>query len=283
MNRFQARDFLLSSATLALFLSVGGCSSEPGPINGSGGALGTGGSAAGGGNSGGASSGGAPAGGSSSGGARTGGSSSGGAAAGGAAAGGASSGGAAAGGAAAGGAAAGGASTGGGSSGDFTVTSTAFEDGESIPPAHTCEGGGGQMNWGAAPALKWENPPEGTMSYAFFMIDETLTTKQPPDVNGNHSGAWNIPTTITELPDGWTVAANLTGATAINGGYLGPCPNLVTNGNTDKYNLIVLALPEATYSITASGTAGVRDTYAQLKAEALAEAVLSGTSNADNE
>ncbi len=221
-------------------------------------------------------------GGSASGGASSGGTASGGAATGGANSGGANSGGAATGGeTAAGGAdAAGGAATGGTSGGEFTLTSAEFEDGEEIPAAHTCEGGGGQMNWGQAPSLKWENPPEGTMSYAFFMIDETLTTKQPPDVNGNHSAAWNIPTTITELPLGWTPTADLPGAMAINGGYLGPCPNLITQGNTDKYNLILLALPEASYTVTGNGTAGVRDAYAMLKAEALGEAILSGTSGA---
>ena len=118
------------------------------------------------------------------------------------------------------------------------------------------------------------------MSFAFFMIDETLTTKTPPDVNGNHSGAWNIPTTITELPEGFT-PADLSGATAINGAYLGPCPNLVTQGNTDTYNLILLALPEASYTINGTGTEVVRDAYATLKAEALGEAILSGTSDAN--
>lgn len=169
--------------------------------------------------------------------------------------------------------------SGGAGSGAFTLTSAEFSDGEEIPAAHTCEGGGGQNNWGAAPSLKWENPPEGTLSYAFFMIDETLTTKQPPDVNGNHSGAWNIPTTITELPLGWGTSA-LGGATAINGGYLGPCPNLVTQGNTDTYNLIILALPMASYTLSGTGTMGVRDAYATLSAVALDEAVLSGTSDA---
>lgn len=245
-----ARHLFPVSALVVVF-ALGGCSSEPGPVSGgSGGA------------SGGAESGGAPS-------------------AGGAPAGGASSGGASSGGeTAAGGSSSGGSATGGSSGGEFTLTSAEFEDGEEIPAAHTCEGGGGQMNWGQAPSLKWENPPEGTMSYAFFMIDETLTTKQPPDVNGNHSGVWNIPTSITELPLGWTIAANLSGATGINGGYLGPCPNLITQGNTDKYNLILLALPEASYTVSGNGTSGVRDAYAMLKAEALAEAILSGTSAA---
>lgn len=269
MRRILSTSVLFLSASLATIA----CSDPVTPPGGTGGTA-----------SGGAGSGGAPA---STGGAvgsggvvGSGGAGSGGApSTGGASSGGASSGGAASGGASSGGAASGGAGSGGEAGGDFTVTSTAFADGEEIPAAHTCEGGGGQNNWGAAPDLKWENAPEGTMSFAFFMIDETLTTKEPPDVNGNHSGAWNIPTTVTELPLGWGTA-DLDGATAINGGYLGPCPNLVTQGNTDTYNLIVLALPMASYTITASGTAGVRDAYAQLKEEALAEAILSGTSDA---
>jgi hypothetical protein len=41
-----------------------------------------------------------------------------------------------------------------------------------------------------------------------------------------------------------------------------------------------MALPEASYTITASGTQGVRTAYDTLEAEALGIAVLSGTSNA---
>jgi phosphatidylethanolamine-binding protein (PEBP) family uncharacterized protein len=152
-------------------------------------------------------------------------------------------------------------------------------DGEAIPAAHTCAGGGGQNNWGEAPPLAWSGVPEGTMSFAFFMIDDTLTTKQPPDQNGYHSGAWNIPTTITELPQGFT-PTDLDGATAINGAYLGPCPNLISQGNTDTYKLHVLALPMASYAITGSGTAGVKAAWEMLKDVALGDAVLTGTSDA---
>jgi phosphatidylethanolamine-binding protein (PEBP) family uncharacterized protein len=162
--------------------------------------------------------------------------------------------------------------SGGTTGGSFTLTSAEITNGMKIPEAHTCDGGGGQMNWGTAPSFKWSNPPAGTMSYAFFMIDWTLTMKASPDVLGYHSGAWNIPTTITELPKGWG-ASNVPGAKVINGGYLGPCPPM----GTDTYHMIVMAMPMASYTTTGSASAGVKAAYDQLKAVALATAEVTGT------
>jgi|GEM_PF-1032002 len=209
-------------------------------------------------------------------------SSSGGAGTGGVGTGGAGSGGAGTGGAGTGGAGTGGAGTGGGGSGEFTMTTTAWTSGDPIPEGHTCADpqSRGQNGWGAAPDLMIANPPEGTMSYAFFMIDITLADQG--NVNGNHSGAWNIPTTITSLAEGWGLA-DLDGAAGINGGYLGPCPNMsAATSNNDTYHLILLAMPEASYTGTGTGTAGVRDTYADLKAQALEEIFIEGTSDAVN-
>lgn len=163
--------------------------------------------------------------------------------------------------------------TGGGTGGTFKLTSAEITDGQPIPEAHTCDGGGGQMNWGVAPSFKWENPPAGTMSYAFFMIDWTLTMKAMPDVNGYHSAAWNIPTSVTSLNKGWGTADVGSGAKVINGGYLGPCPPM----GTDTYHMIVMALPMATYTISGMGTSGVRTAYDQLKGVALATAEVTGT------
>jgi len=165
-----------------------------------------------------------------------------------------------------------GGSAGGGTTGGFTLTSTEIVGGMTIPEAHTCDGKGGQMNWGVAPSFKWTNPPAGTMSYAFFMIDWTLTMMASPDVNGYHSAAWNIPTTITEFPKGWG-ATNVGTGKVINGGYLGPCP---PNG-PDTYHMIIMALPMASYTITGTGTADVKKAYDMLKGVALATAELTGT------
>jgi len=170
----------------------------------------------------------------------------------------------------------GGSGTGGGSTGGtFKLTSTEIVGGMTIPEAHTCDSKMGYNMWGVAPSFKWENPPTGTMSYAFFVIDWTLAIeKMPPDVNGNHSAAWNIPTTITSVPKGW-MAADLAPAKSINGAYLGPCPPKGTG--PDTYHMIVMALPMASYTITASGTGGVKSAYDMLKGVALATAEVTGT------
>lgn len=199
---------------------------------------------------------------------------SGGAAAGGGGSGGISSGGAGSGSGGGGASSGGSGGSGGGSTGGtFKLTSAEIMDGMTIPEAHTCDGKGGTMNWGVAPSFKWENPPAGTMSYAFFMIDWTLTMKAMPDVNGYHSAAWNIPTTITSLNKGWGLTDLGASATGINGGYLGPCP---PNG-PDTYHMIIMALPMASYTISGSSTKGVQTAYETLKAVALGSAELTGT------
>ena len=159
------------------------------------------------------------------------------------------------------------------SGGAFKLTSADVIEGMTIPDAHTCNGGGGTMNWGVAPSFTWSNPPAGTMSYAFFMIDWTLTMAASPSVNGYHSGAWNIPTTLTQLAKGWTTTDLGASAKAINGGYLGPCPPT----GTDTYHMIILALPMASYTLTGTGTAGVKTAYETLKAVALGSAEITGT------
>jgi len=110
------------------------------------------------------------------------------------------------------------------------------------------------------------------MSYAFFTIDWTLTMGASEDVNGYHSAAWNIPTSITSLDSGWG-GADLPGATIINDAYLGPCPP----AGPDTYHVIVMALPMASYTISASGTMGVKTAYNMLKDVALASAEITGT------
>ena len=167
---------------------------------------------------------------------------------------------------------AGGGSGGGTTGGTFTLTSTEIAGGMTIPEAHTCDGKGGFMDWGVAPSFKWSNPPAGTMSYAFFMIDWTLTMGASPTDNGYHSAAWNIATTVTQLPKGWG-ATDVGSAKVINGGYLGPCPP----SGTDTYHMIVMALPMATYTISGSGVTAVKAAYNQLKGVALATAELTGT------
>ena len=47
----------------------------------------------------------------------------------------------------------------------FTLTSTAFQEGEIIPSKHTCSG------QDVSPPLQWSAPPKGTRSFALIMDD----------------------------------------------------------------------------------------------------------------
>jgi Raf kinase inhibitor-like YbhB/YbcL family protein len=100
----------------------------------------------------------------------------------------------------------------------MVLTSTAFAAGTTIPPAYTCEG------TNVSPPLSWTSGPAGTMSYAIVFTDKT---------NGLvHSGIYDIPPTITSLPENVekvAMPANPAGSKQVlaynsKAGYAGPCP-----------------------------------------------------------
>lgn len=106
----------------------------------------------------------------------------------------------------------------------FSLTSAAFIAGKEIPDEQACEDEGGSD---VSPAVAWSDPPEGTVSYAIIMDDET-----PPCGSGDgacmHWSVFNIPLDVTSLETGEdptaipgvTVGRNYTGSD----GYAGPCP-----------------------------------------------------------
>jgi hypothetical protein len=95
----------------------------------------------------------------------------------------------------------------------FTLTSTAFADGASIPRQHTCDGAN------QSPQLIWADPPAGTRSFVLIVDD--------PDAPSGTFTHWvlvDIPASASELSAGQ-------GAGGIGGrndfgrtGYGGPCP-----------------------------------------------------------
>lgn len=101
----------------------------------------------------------------------------------------------------------------------FTLTSTAFAEGQPIPARCTCEG------QDSSPPLAWTAPPAGTQSLALISED--------PDAPGKtwvHWVLYNLPVTTQALPEGLTTAAELTDGTrqGLNDsqrtGFDGPCP-----------------------------------------------------------
>lgn len=101
----------------------------------------------------------------------------------------------------------------------FTLTSSAFKNGENIPQKHTCEG------QDVSPPLDWTDPPQGTQSYALIADD--------PDAPGGtwvHWVAYDLPPSMHQLPEGVPKTEEISGGgrQGINdfrrAGYGGPCP-----------------------------------------------------------
>jgi Raf kinase inhibitor-like YbhB/YbcL family protein len=95
-------------------------------------------------------------------------------------------------------------------SGTLTVTSPAFEDGESIPTVYTCAGAE------TSPPLDWKGS-DGAHELALTMTD--------PDASFTHWVAWGLPGSVTgveqgRLPAGATEGTNDFG----DASYGGPCP-----------------------------------------------------------
>jgi Raf kinase inhibitor-like YbhB/YbcL family protein len=119
---------------------------------------------------------------------------------------------------------------------DFTLTSTAFEDGQPIPPGNSCEGRD------QSPELNWTDPPEGTRSL-------TLIVDDPDAPNGTfrHWGVYNIGPEARSLAKG---AGNETGGTfsmAVNDFgkpvYGGPCPPVGHGVHHYRFKLLALDVP----------------------------------------
>ncbi|HVY38057.1 MAG TPA: YbhB/YbcL family Raf kinase inhibitor-like protein, partial [Polyangia bacterium] len=157
----------------------------------------------------------------------------------------------------------------GGAAAKLTLTSTAFTEGMTIPPAQTCTGGSHM-----SPPLTWTAGPSGTMSYAVALVDMSNTFV--------HWVIWDIPPATTMLPGNLPKTQVLTTpvmAQQVNrftgDGYFGPCPS----GSTHTYVFEIYALDVATLpNVTATSTP--ETVRAQLQAHDLAVGTLSGTSNA---
>lgn len=101
----------------------------------------------------------------------------------------------------------------------LTLTSTAFEEGKSIPSKHTCDGED------ISPALAWRGVPEGTKSLALICDDPDA-----PVGTWVHWVLYGVPADTTSLPQGVPQQESVEGV-GVQGrndfkriGYGGPCP-----------------------------------------------------------
>lgn len=116
----------------------------------------------------------------------------------------------------------------------FEVRSTAFEEGEMIPPQYTCDGEN------ISPPFVWESIPDGTESLALLLEDID-------SVEGiwSHWIVFNIPANVKTLAEALPPKASFLwgGEQGRNDfdalGYGGPCPS---DGKTHRYVARLYAL-----------------------------------------
>lgn len=129
----------------------------------------------------------------------------------------------------------------------FTIASTAFEEGASIPVVHTCDGDD------ISPALWWDEVPAETVSLALIMEDPDA-----PSGTFTHWIIYNLPPDSKGLEKIIPIQKNLDNG-AVQGkndfgkiGYGGPCP---PPGEEHRYFFRIFALkkklpPESIHSGT---------------------------------
>jgi hypothetical protein len=118
----------------------------------------------------------------------------------------------------------------------FSISSSAFKPGGSIPRAFTADGRD------VSPALNWENPPSGTQAFALICDDPDA-----PIGTWVHWVIWNLPASAKGLADG--VQPNKTMADGSTQGkndfgrigYGGPSP---PSGKPHRYFFRLYALKE---------------------------------------
>ena len=144
------------------------------------------------------------------------------------------------------------------------LTSSAFEEGGSIPSLYTCDGKD------ISPPLRWSGAPEGTKSFGLIADDPDA-----PVGTWVHWVLWNLPAAAAELKEGFPTTPHLSDGTLQGrsdfgrNGYGGPCPP----SGTHRYFFKLYALDTA-LALKAGATKSKLE--AAMKGHALAQATLMG-------
>jgi len=145
----------------------------------------------------------------------------------------------------------------------FTLSSSNFAEGETIPVKHTCDGAD------RSPPLRWEDSPQA-QSFVLIVDD--------PDAPGGAFTHWvlyDIPGTQRALPEGLAPVSAL-GTSATNDfarmGYSGPCPP--RGGGAHRYVFTLAALDTAT--LTLAPGASRRDVEDAMRGHVVGQAQLVG-------
>ncbi len=129
---------------------------------------------------------------------------------------------------------------------EMKVYSSAFKDGNFIPPKYSCDGAN------VSPQLHWNNVPKDVKSFAVIMFD--------PDAPGGDFVHWviyNIPGSLKELHEDVTPSRNVSDEVMFGTndfgrvGYGGPCPPA---GKPHRYFIKVYALDTILHHLESGAT-----------------------------
>ncbi|HXG40480.1 MAG TPA: YbhB/YbcL family Raf kinase inhibitor-like protein [Candidatus Limnocylindrales bacterium] len=143
----------------------------------------------------------------------------------------------------------------------FTLTSTAFPEGGSIPRKYTCDGED------VSPELAWTGAPDGTAALALIVDDPDargFVHWVVVDLTGSASGA--LPEGISASPDAPQQGRNDFGRI----GWGGPCPP----SGTHRYVFTLYALAEP---LGLPGTPRAGEVRRAMEGRVLGTATLTGT------
>ncbi len=149
----------------------------------------------------------------------------------------------------------------------FTIHSSAFEEGGSIPARYTCDGED------LSPPLQWSGVPQGARSLALIVDDPDAPDPAAPRMVWVHWVLYNLPADSTGLPEG---VAHLPSGTleGLNDwkrtGYGGPCPPIGRHRYFFKLYALDTELPDL-------GTPTKARLLEAMKGHVVGEAVLMGT------
>jgi Raf kinase inhibitor-like YbhB/YbcL family protein len=123
---------------------------------------------------------------------------------------------------------------------DLSLTSSAFDDGGSIPEQYTCDGDD------VSPPLSIDDVPNEVATFALVMDDPDAPQAEP----FVHWLLWNLPSDTTQLPEDVPKEGEPEGLDGRQGtnsfdevGYGGPCPPEEDDAHTYRFQLFALSTP----------------------------------------
>ncbi len=147
------------------------------------------------------------------------------------------------------------------------LMSAAFAQGGEIPSKYTCEG------QDVSPPLAWSGAPANTKSLALVVDDPDAPDPAAPKMTWVHWVLYNLPTSVSSLPEGATPlpAGTLEGVNDWKRtGYGGPCPPVGRHRYFHKLYALDTMLPDL-------GRPSKAKLEARIKGHVIAQVELVGT------